>query len=413
MVKSCVKDVILNEMKSTLYLPRGTDSIFHQLYDLLLNTVENGEGNSVLLVGPRGSGKTSLMNYTMNRINIDCENKFILIYLSGYVCVDDQQALKEIAKHLCPDKELPDLNINSFSSTMTFLLETLNSGDSERQSIIFVLDEFDLFTQHHNQHLLYNLFDLSQSKSTPIAVVGLTCRQDIMELMEKRVKSRFSHRQFFMYGPSTFDEYNEIVIEILCPNSVTCKKWKNHVIATLNDDTNKLKTYLERLYNFTRSIKVLKNYLTWVIINLSSDPPKLDVELFEEKLMEAFKDAKAVLIKSLSKLECCILISMARLSTKHANQPFNLEMVLHEYKEFVTFEGKKIDEIPNHSLAVKAIEKMITAQLVRTLSSRQSKVQKDYKLMYLNIDIMDLINIIKSCTLPSNVQKWAQYVLTF
>lgn len=81
--------------------------------------------------------------------------------------------------------------------------------------------------------------------------------------------------------------------------------------------------------------------------------------------------------------------------------------------QFVTFEGKKIDEIPNHSLAVKAIEKMITAQLVRTLSSRQSKVQKDYKLMYLNIDIMDLINIIKSCTLPSNVQKWAQYVLTF
>ena len=328
-----IKDTILHTMHLSSCLPKGCDSTYQQLHDLLLNTVENGEGNSVLLVGPRGTGKTSLVNYTIGKVCADCKNKFILVNLCGYVCVDDQQALKEIAKQICPEKELPDFNINSFSSTMTFLLETLNSGNKERQSIIIVLDEFDLFTQHHNQHLLYNLFDLSQSKSTPIAVVGLTCRQDIMELMEKRVKSRFSHRQFFVYGPSTYDEYKEVVIDILCPEKVTCKKWRAHVNAVLNDNTNNIQKYLERIYNFSRSIKLLKNYLTWVVVYLMPDSPMINVCLFEDKLIEAFKDSKAVLIKSLSKLECCMLISMARLSTKHANQPFNLEMVLHEYQE--------------------------------------------------------------------------------
>ena len=49
-------------------------------------------------------------------------------------------------------------------------------GDSLSRPVIFVLEEFDCFTQHHNQTLLYNLFDISQMAHTPIAVIGLTCR---------------------------------------------------------------------------------------------------------------------------------------------------------------------------------------------------------------------------------------------
>lgn len=67
------------------------------------------------------------------------------------------------------------------------------------KSIIFILEEFDLFCAHHNQTLLYNLFDISQSAQAPICVLGITCRIDVIQLLEKRVKSRFSHRQMFLY----------------------------------------------------------------------------------------------------------------------------------------------------------------------------------------------------------------------
>ena len=51
-----------------------------------------------------------------------------------------------------------------------------NVGDRRNKCVIFILDEFDLFTQHKNQTLLYNLLDICQSPVNPIALVGLSCR---------------------------------------------------------------------------------------------------------------------------------------------------------------------------------------------------------------------------------------------
>jgi len=66
------------------------------------------------------------------------------------------------------------------------------------KSVIFIIDEFDLFAAHARQTLLYNLFDIAQARKAPIAVLGLTTRVDVVESLEKRVKSRFSHRYVYM-----------------------------------------------------------------------------------------------------------------------------------------------------------------------------------------------------------------------
>lgn len=49
-------------------------------------------------------------------------------------------------------------------------------GDKKNKCVIFILDEFDLFTHHKNQALLYNLLDICQSPVNPVALVGLSCR---------------------------------------------------------------------------------------------------------------------------------------------------------------------------------------------------------------------------------------------
>ncbi|XP_016119456.1 origin recognition complex subunit 4-like, partial [Sinocyclocheilus grahami] len=82
---------------------------------------------------------------------------------------------------------------------------------SSSRPVLFVLDEFDLFAHHKNQTLLYNLLDVSQSAQTPVAVVGLTCRLDVLELLEKRVKSRFSHRQIHLFSSLSFGQYVDVV----------------------------------------------------------------------------------------------------------------------------------------------------------------------------------------------------------
>ena len=64
----------------------------------------------------------------------------------------------------------------SFHKALNLVLGALRSGDKYTQSVIVLLEEFDLFAHHHNQTLLYNLFDLSQSGFVPMMVVGVTSR---------------------------------------------------------------------------------------------------------------------------------------------------------------------------------------------------------------------------------------------
>ena len=53
---------------------------------------------------------------------------------------------------------------------------SISLGGEQSKSVVFVLDEFNLFAQHRNQTLLYNLFDVAQSAQAPICVIGLTTR---------------------------------------------------------------------------------------------------------------------------------------------------------------------------------------------------------------------------------------------
>lgn len=78
------------------------------------------------------------------------------------------------------------------------------------QAVIFIIDEFDMFTYHPRQTLLYNLFDIAQARKAPIAVLGCTGKVDVVEMLEKRVKSRFSHRHAFVPPPRSLPAYWEI-----------------------------------------------------------------------------------------------------------------------------------------------------------------------------------------------------------
>lgn len=78
------------------------------------------------------------------------------------------------------------------------------------QSVIFIIDEFDMFAAHPRQTLLYNLFDIAQSRKAPIAVLGCTTRLDVVEMLEKRVKSRFSHRYIYLSMPKSLPIYWQV-----------------------------------------------------------------------------------------------------------------------------------------------------------------------------------------------------------
>ena len=67
-------------------------------------------------------------------------------------------------------------------------------------SLPYLLDtakkqDFEIFAFRPRQTLLYTLLDRLQTSKASVCLVGLSNRLDCVEYLEKRVKSRFSHRR--------------------------------------------------------------------------------------------------------------------------------------------------------------------------------------------------------------------------
>ena len=203
---------------------KGLESEYSKAHQLVEQTVTAGEGNSMLLLGSRGSGKTAIIETVISSLRREHGNDFHVVRLNGFLQTDDRLALREMWRQLGRETNTEDeaSKVSSYADTMATLLGLLShpeeiygaqgNGDTPTaaKSVVIILDEFDLFVSHPRQTLLYNLFDIAQARKAPVAVVGITTKVDVTEMLEKRVKSRFSHRYVFVPLPRTFDTFSEV-----------------------------------------------------------------------------------------------------------------------------------------------------------------------------------------------------------
>lgn len=198
-----------------------------QLVTLLRGSVERGEGNSCLMMGSKGCGKTRTVNRAISLLTRTARQwtaaqadrpdiRPIVVRLSGLVQVNDMLAIREMGRQIAEgegqafdaDENEVDLDMDIAPTTLPSQLLAQLSASSPR-AIIIVLDNFELFTEHARQALLYCLFDVVQSIRTGpmqttgrgVAVIGATSRIDTPLLLEKRVKSRFSQRVYRVVSP--------------------------------------------------------------------------------------------------------------------------------------------------------------------------------------------------------------------
>ena len=62
----------------------------------------------------------------------------------------------------------------------------------------------------------------------------LLCWQDVIELLEKRVKSRFSHRQIHLFNSQTFQDFivifkNLLQLDAKFPDQTFSGSWNHHI----------------------------------------------------------------------------------------------------------------------------------------------------------------------------------------
>lgn len=217
---------VLQKLNGKKRIPlKGLESEYHKVHHLVEQTVTAGEGNSMLILGSRGSGKTAIVETALSSLEKEHANDFHVVRLNGFLHTDDRLALREMWRQLGREMNTEEEagKVSSYADTMATLLALLShpeelfgpsdghtNGVTAAKSIVILLDEFDLFVSHPRQTLLYNLFDIAQARKAPIAVIGLTTKVDVTEMLEKRVKSRFSHRYVFVPLARSFEMFSEI-----------------------------------------------------------------------------------------------------------------------------------------------------------------------------------------------------------
>lgn len=99
-------------------------------------------------------------------------------------------------------------------ASLLAILEPAKKSDAVTRPVVFILDEFDLWTERDpRQSFLYCLFDIVQSKSRTsggMSVIGLSARTDCIHLLEKRVKSRCQSRILHLLPPAELAQFIDI-----------------------------------------------------------------------------------------------------------------------------------------------------------------------------------------------------------
>lgn len=330
---------------------------------MLTASIVRGESNSALVIGGRGSGKSTIVTAALTeaaKADGAAERGHRVVRLNGLAHADDGTALRELARQV--QVELPSGDDGgpaesdpaggaaseggparvSTGELVQALLAALKAGSKEKsQCLVVILDEFDLFAHNGKQSLLYTLLDTAQAGLTPLAVVGLTCRYDAEDLLEKRVLSRFSRRKFYLSKPLDFDEYSLAFREALSPSPQVAasfpdesKEWDAKVEAFSTSAA--VIRELRLLYDTNgRDFRALLQLAMTAVMHVSASDAAPSAAALYAAAVKQRADSKTNIILSLSILEVCLIIALNNLSVDRPDEPINFEIAYKGYSDML------------------------------------------------------------------------------
>ena len=202
---SLVRQSTLLSQLAPLYVPPelpGLENERNMLFNLLRSTLEDQSNTACLLLGPSGGGKTVLVSSVFQELSASLAGTgrgFVRVHLNGLIQRDDTAAMRELVVQLCSSLEIEQFTRSTkFDEYLEFLRKVLAGGTFSNTPLYVILDHFEEFAARPKQTLLYNLCDLLQHPQATISLVGVSTQLDAYEKLEKRIRSRMSHRRILV-----------------------------------------------------------------------------------------------------------------------------------------------------------------------------------------------------------------------
>ncbi|XP_058091793.1 origin of replication complex subunit 4 [Magnolia sinica] len=386
-------------------LSDSPDSNYSKLKFIITNSITEACNNSLLLLGPRGCGKTAVLELVLRDLNVEYPNMISLVRLNGLLHSDDNCAIKEIARQLCLEHQLLFSKMASFDDNTQFMIAMLRECGLAHKTIIFVLDEFDLFTQG-KQRLLYSLLDALQSLTSQAVVIGVSCRLDADQLLEKRVRSRFSHRKLLFVPPSTEDIQRLLEHILSLPTDLDVP---HDYAAEFNAKIHNIVgdhgfvEILNSLSNVDASVSYLLRFLFHAVSFMDLESGFLSLENFRTAISCIQRQPKLETLQDASILEFYLLVCMHRLEVKEQNS-YNFNSIMKEYKS--VHDAYQTSDYYARNICLRAFEHLLERELVSFTDSRGQNLSIEFrpvKLLVASQELYQGLQSNRSC--PAILQK--------
>ncbi|KAJ3815500.1 origin recognition complex subunit 4 C-terminus-domain-containing protein [Lentinula lateritia] len=399
---------------------RSTNEIaMEKLNDLLDGTAIRGEGNSCLLLGPRGSGKTQTIELCISNL----KETPIVIRLSGLVQTNDRLAMRELSRQLSSqvspallpeeirgaanDESLED-DDNPFLDTPTEAVE-LTVPTAHMHSLIaciptlgrptiVILDAFDLFTDHPRQSFLYSLLDTVQScraggRNKGLAVVGVTSRMDTLMALEKRVKSRFSGRMIRTSASIKSSQAKNITRAMLTPSMEDYRvdeefndMWNASVDDFLADP--RTTRILEEACSITGDIRSLARLFVSPVLNLKPVSPWLTASQLELSAETQRIRPEFTYLHTLNYPSLCLLLAFYQ-ADSDGYPALTFEMLYEYVRNAIRVSAVAPVQLRGNSIGM-AFEHLISAQIFVSLSGPSVNAGKNFLKYRCSVDREDV-----------------------
>ncbi|QLL33735.1 hypothetical protein HG536_0F00600 [Torulaspora globosa] len=343
-------------------VPSYLQDVQAELNRILSQAIVQKESHSTIIVGPRESYKTFLLDHEMALLANEYAGQFITIRLNGFIH-SEQSAINGIATQFeqqlrklrgTTDDTANGSDISSGSLTEVFekILRVLDSTSIRNQNrsqkngavmkitVVFIFDEIDTFAGPVRQSLLYNLFDMVEHAKVPVCIFGCTTKLNILEYLEKRVKSRFSQRIIYMPQIESLEQFVELTGELLTVSRPSEYKyaglWNQKVKETLADEKGNFYKLAKINYETFRSLPHFKNGIVPLIYgaeDFESLCKSLETcDIINKYEINQLGSSLSATVASLSDLQLAILICAARAALKAKDEVMNFNLTYAEYE---------------------------------------------------------------------------------
>lgn len=421
------------------------------LLDLLQGTVTRSEGNSCLLLGPRGSGKSTILDQCLDAL----PEPPIIIRLSGWIHHTDRLAMREIAYQLGQQTGKSFLQVDDDGEEDPFIeqddnpfLDRPNPQATETGLVlpppshlpalisviptlsrptVVILDAFDLFALHPRQALLYCLLDTVQGYRTGmdnkgLAVVGITTRIDTINLLEKRVKSRFSGRVIRTTGISATADILSLAKRALCtPISSVAEdedlvnEWNDSWLKQTSEclEDKEVFDMMKDTVGVVKDPKLVFRTLVYMAARLSPTSPFLTPSMFSRAVTSQRSRPPLYDSLDLPYPALCLLISAVHSMTS-GHDVFTFEMLFATFRNQlrasmaapVQVNGGSIGMVRcSRAVLLSAFEHLISSRIFVAAAAPSNSIAKEFSRYRMVLEREDVRRVVEKAG-QVTLKKW-------